>query len=334
MSENGDVRVVPVQRASVAMTSRGVQLTSMDDAWRFCEAIANTPLAPKGMDAKSIFGVVQSGAELGLTPFRALANMKIINGRVGPMGALAKAKVREANVLAPGSGFKETFTGTEFEDDFTATITTHRGGESAVLTTSFSVADAKRAGLWMKKSRDGKEGPWCQYPKRMLMWRAIGFHMDDYYGDVLLGFHIAEVLADYPDEERVVTVMTPVETPQADPLLDALDVKHTEELAVIAEELQPPTESAAELAADMADLVPDGVDPKTGEYVEGPVGQAEPKQSPLEAVMAEKTAEAPPMTEEEAMADLVRDGVISEDELEAADPSNKAEEGEEVELPL
>lgn len=257
--------VIPVE-----MTTRGVALTTIDDAWRFCDAIASTEMVPKSMRGKpaEVFAVVQAGAELGVTPFRALANVKIINGRVGPMGALAKALVRAAGVLEKGTGFLDKFTGTEFEDDFTAHFTTLRKGETDVRTSSFSVADAKRAGLWDKKSQRGEPSPWVLYPKRMLTWRAVGFHMDDYYADVLMGFHIAEVLEDYPPE-RVAAVMEPVETPTADPLLDQLEVQADpeKELADIAAELRPPD-------------VPEGVNAETGEYESEPIDAEWPDKDP------------------------------------------------------
>jgi len=393
MSENQEKAVTAVKDAPlpVAMGKRGVALNNIDEVWRFCDAIQKSGVAPKGMqETAKIFAVVTAGAELGLTPFRALSNMKIINGRVGPMGSLAKALVRAANVLATGTGFKEDFIGEEGSDDFAARITTRRGTESDVYITTFSVKDAKLAKLWGKVGKGGPT-PWVTYPKRMLMWRAIGFHMDDYYSDVIMGMQIAEVLDDYPDSgARLATTMEPVE-PTKDPLLDDPDAKYKAELEATAATMQPPatgaegrvtatevlshtgetredpnpdptqhpiitdpiggpeddppTESAAEIAEDMADLLPKGVDPQTGEYVDtgGPVlntdfndligpdgeaitkiGQAPQSRSPLEAVMAE-------MTEEEAAADLAREGidsaVVKEEDLAPVDPGNKAEEG-------
>jgi hypothetical protein len=176
----------------------------------------------------------------------------------------------------------------------------------------------------MKKSRDGKPGPWCQYPKRMLMWRAIGFHMDDHFSDVMMGFHIAEALDDYP-EERVVTTMEPLDEPAKDPLLDKLqaeaaendekervradamgDIKGDEILMAETEELaktmQPPEE---EIVAEAEKPQPEDVDPAHG-------------------------AEEPtPMTEAEAKEDLVREGSleVSEEDVADADPNNAAPEG-------
>jgi hypothetical protein len=340
-----DEKALEVRKQQVSMTTHGVELTSMDDAWRFCEAIEGTPIAPKGMGAKAIFGVIQSGAEMGLSPLRSLSNMKIINGRVGPMGALAKALVRQANVLEPGTGFKEKFTGTEGEDDWTAHFATHRAGEASMYHTEFSVKDAKQAGLWMKKSRDGKPGPWCQYPKRMLMWRAIGFHMDDYYSDVLMGFHIAEVLPDYPPEREVV-VMEPLDEPAKDPLLDDLDAKYTAEVDEIAKELQPDDEPTVITGSPEHPVL----EPSVREPVPGPELNTDfndlegPDGEPILKIASEdvdppSNKQAQPisplsdtMTELEALEGLKAEGEdISDEALAAADPGNAAPEGEEPE---
>jgi hypothetical protein len=343
MSEKSkEIAVVPV-----GMGERGIALHNIDEAWRFCKAIEQSGVAPKGMnDAAKIFAVVQAGAELGLTPFRALSNMKIINGRVGPMGALAKALIRREKVLAKGTGFKQDFVGEEGSDDFAARIVTLRAGESREYVTTFSVKDAKLAGLWGKKSRDGTPSPWIKYPKRMLTWRSVGFHIDDYYSDVIMGMHIAEVLGDYPDE-RIAAVMEPQKDAVKDPLL--------EELAATAATMQPPdgpdvegtgpelkkwdgpkTAHGGNPMSDPHPIITDPIEVE-GEKVDPATGEYENQISTLDDVMAHQiaTEEVPAqqseMTEEEARADLVREGAIKEEDLAPADPGNAAAEGAESE---
>jgi hypothetical protein len=77
----------------------------------------------------------------------------------------------------------------------TAVCQTSRKGKDANVVGRFSVADAKRAGLW------GKSGPWTQYPKRMLQLRARGFALRDAFPDVLKGLVTAEEAQDYPANE-------------------------------------------------------------------------------------------------------------------------------------
>jgi hypothetical protein len=70
---------------------------------------------------------------------------------------------------------------------------------------TFSVLDAKQARLW------GKQGPWQQYPKRMLAMRARGFAIRDAFPDAMKGMITAEEAQDYPTAPRDVT-------PKANPL--------------------------------------------------------------------------------------------------------------------
>ena len=59
----------------------------------------------------------------------------------------------------------------------------------------FSVDDAKKAGLW------GKQGPWQNYPKRMLQMRARGFALRDAFPDALRGLVLAEEAQDFVEKE-------------------------------------------------------------------------------------------------------------------------------------
>jgi hypothetical protein len=77
-------------------------------------------------------------------------------------------------------------------DNMVATCSAKRRGYERPTVVRFSVADAKKAGLW------GKTGPWTQYPRRMLQLRARGFALRDAFPDVLKGLVTAEEAHDYP----------------------------------------------------------------------------------------------------------------------------------------
>lgn len=173
----------------VPFGSKGVELTSMEDAFRFAVAVSKSGFAPKGIESpEAIMIAVQFGAELGLTPMASLQSLAIVNGRPSVFGDAALALVRS-------SGYLESYTqATSGEgDNLKATVTVKRKDEQAI-TAEFSVADAKKAQLW------GKAGPWTQYPARMLMFRARGFALRDAFGDVLRGLATVEENLDLPDE--------------------------------------------------------------------------------------------------------------------------------------
>lgn len=180
----------------IAFGNNGVKLSSFEDAYRFAVCVTKSGWAPKGMEKpESVLIALQHGAELGLPPMAALQNIAVINGRPGIYGDAALALVRASGLL---ESYAEKEIGTQGKDDWGFAITTKRKGEEPT-TERFTVADAKLASLW------GKSGPWTQYPKRMLKFRARGFLLRDVYGDVLKGLRTLEELQDVPAAARNVT---------------------------------------------------------------------------------------------------------------------------------
>lgn len=177
--------------------ARGLALQSFDDAWRFWQMVAKTPFAPKDFQNKpeSCLLAGQHGAELGLGPMQSLQCIAVINGRPSIWGDAALALVQSSPVCEFVS---ESVDGEG--EQMVATCIAKRRGYPAPSAVKFSVADAKRAGLW------GKSGPWTQYPKRMLQLRARGFALRDAFPDVLKGLVTAEEAQDYPTQPEPVVV--------------------------------------------------------------------------------------------------------------------------------
>lgn len=169
------------------------QLTpkTMDEALRFSEILAKSSIVPKDYQGNpgNVLVAVQWGAEIGLPPLQAMQNIAVINGRPSIWGDAMIALVR-------GSGLLESIEETLSEDGESATCTVKRRGEAPV-TRTFTMEDAKIAGL------AGKQGPWRQYPKRMLQMRARSWALRDVFPDVLRGVHIAEEAQDMPPEKLV-----------------------------------------------------------------------------------------------------------------------------------
>jgi len=182
---------------------------NMAEAMKFAELLANSTMVPKDFIGKpgNVLVAVQWGAELGLGPMQALQGIAVINGRPTLWGDAALALVQGHPAYA---GHKE---GVEGEgDDRTAFCTiTRRGADPE--TRRFSVADAKKAGLW------GKAGPWQQYPERMLQLRARGFALRDVFADALRGVITREEAQDIPAEPRDVPSVRQPEPVQSRPTL-------------------------------------------------------------------------------------------------------------------
>ena len=169
--------------------ARGLALQTFADAMKFGETVANSEFAPKDFRGKpaSCMLAIQAGSEIGLAPLQALQSIAVVNGRPAVFGdaalAVAKASPVCEYVIEKIDGDGE---------QMVATCTAKRRGYPEATLVRFSVADAKKAGLW------GKAGPWTQYPKRMLQMRARGFALRDCFPDVLKGLVTAEEAQDYP----------------------------------------------------------------------------------------------------------------------------------------
>jgi hypothetical protein len=172
--------------------TRGLALSTMADAMKFGEMIANSDFAPKDFRGKpaSCVLAIQAGAEIGLSPMQAMQSIAVVNGRPSIYGDAALAVVKASPVC---EYVTETIEGDG--EQMVAICTAKRRGYPAPTISRFSVADAKKAGLW------GKAGPWTQYSRRMLQMRARGFALRDCFPDVLRGLVTAEEAQDYQATE-------------------------------------------------------------------------------------------------------------------------------------
>lgn len=170
--------------------TRGVQLRSLEEMMDFARSVANSGLAPRDLKTpEAILVAMQHGLEVGLSPMAAIQSIAVINGRPTLYGdglmAVARAHPSCVDII-------ETFDrGQGGDDNIVAECEVQRANQIPVVRT-FSVADAKKAGLW------GKAGPWTQYPKRMLQMRARSFAIRDAFADALKGVRCAEEERDVP----------------------------------------------------------------------------------------------------------------------------------------
>lgn len=165
----------------------------LDEAWRYAEMVFKSGTAPDSYDndpKKIIIGVLAS-MELGVPPMTGLRGIAIINKRPAVWGDLAIALCQSKGVI---ESFDSNFTGAEGQDDYTCHVAIRRRRQETPYEGTFSIADAKRAGLWMNARKD----PWVKYPYRMLFNRARAFALRDGFADCLAGLAIAEEVQDMP----------------------------------------------------------------------------------------------------------------------------------------
>ncbi len=162
---------------------------NMEEAMQIATMVSKSLLAPKDFRGKpeDTLVAMMLGNELGLNPMQAIQNIAVINGRPSIYGDALLALVQNHPTF---ESINESFD----DASMTATCLVKRKGCNPA-TVSFSQTDASTAGLW------GKQGPWTQYPKRMLQMRARGFALRDQFSDALSGLITREEAMDIPIKE-------------------------------------------------------------------------------------------------------------------------------------
>lgn len=221
-----------VARPNVEIQDGLVQLTNLDGAYRYAQYLLKSDLVPKSFNtAEKILVAFQHGAELGLTPMQSLQHIGVVNGRPALFGKGVAAVVMKSGLV---DLFEESFEGTPGDDTYAAVCKVKRKNIASIRTERFTIADAKKAGIWGKNT-------WVQYPKDMLMYkaRARAFVL---FADVLAGLPILEDIAEVAPERAplIPTGGTPASAPAApDPLLEKVGIAVHADAVIVPE--NPPT---------------------------------------------------------------------------------------------
>jgi len=151
-------------------------------------------MTPKNCNRpEAVAAVIAYGLEIGIKPAAAVNSIMVQNGRGTVWGDIPLALVRASGLLEEIEEFHDG----EGEQR-TAVCRVKRRGEPKFREGRYSVADARKAELFMK---GGKAGPWDKDTDHMLKLRARGRLLRDVFTDVLNGLAIGE-----DSEESTVTV--------------------------------------------------------------------------------------------------------------------------------
>jgi len=162
------------------------------------------PIIPK------MISVLSYGYALGLrAPTLILQWIVPINGGFAIRGDMAKSLILRSSLVEPGS-WQEVEEGKIEDGNYRVTITAQRRDTKEKLSRSFSVYDAKKAGLWiteeMVRGSEGwkyKKSAWYRFPKRMIRYRALGFLARDLFPDVMAATYLFEEI-DTVEKETII----------------------------------------------------------------------------------------------------------------------------------
>jgi len=202
-------------KQSIEMQDGMPMIRTIEDQFRFAEMAIQSGLVPESFkNAQAVMIAWAFGAELGLSRMQSLFNIAVVGNKPTIYGKAIVGVVQSKGVL---ESFKEWFEGSG--DDMTAHCEVKRKGFADTVKKSFSVADAKRAGLWMKKTYNGKDTPWVLYPKDMMTYKARARAFSTLFGDVLCGMPVYE---DYKEVFEVTANERAVSATATEPIKDDL----------------------------------------------------------------------------------------------------------------
>lgn len=138
--------------------------------------LAASALMPVALRKKpeDVLAIVLTGAELGLAPMQAVRGIHIISGKVSLSADLMGALVKRSQVCEYLQLVEST--------DAIATYRTKRKGEPGETTISFTIEQAKAAGLLHGDN-------WKKYPAAMLRARCLAAICRAVYPDLCLGVY-------------------------------------------------------------------------------------------------------------------------------------------------
>lgn len=225
---------------------------SVEEYYRLSTIVVKSGLAPKGFDGpEQVMIAIMAGAELGMPPMQALKSICVINRSPSLWGDGLMAIVRR-----DGHKISEWLEGDA--EKMVAHCRVTRADNGEVSERVFSVADAKRAGLW------GKAGPWTQYPKRMLQMRARSYAVRDALADSLMGISAIADPAEHFGPERARDV-TPKNAP-AQALKSIIDADEIEDEPA-ADPAPEHDEVTGEIVEDTDDMFPGDTPAEEGDAV-------------------------------------------------------------------
>jgi len=226
-------------RTTINIIGGALVPSEFEGVQRLASWVMNTGMVPKGVTTLAQATLLlAAGMEIGLPPIASLKGLMIVNNRPAVWGDAALGLVRRSPLCV---SVDEKLSA----DKSVATCTSVRRGQSEPITRSFSVADAKRAGLW------GKAGPWTQYPERMLQMRARAFSIRDAFPDVLGGLGIVEEEQDIPAKVEPTTAQVRQDVSQAIDAIPEAEPTPAAPTDPIASLPEAPADEVAELAREM-----------------------------------------------------------------------------------
>lgn len=160
-----------------------LMLDELDRAKKVCTALLKTPHYAK-MGEEGIFAIVQKASSLGIKPIEALnGGMYFVQGKVELSSILMAKLIRQQ---------KHSITMDKNSTSSVCILHGKRADNGDTWRASFSIDDAKRAGIYSEK------GPWGKYPDVMCYNRALSKLARQLFPDVIGNCYVEGEISEDP----------------------------------------------------------------------------------------------------------------------------------------
>ena len=169
-----------------------------------CAGFIQSGILPKRYETVAqVITAYQMATELGLRPLTALRQIAVIEGTPSLFGDLPLSLCMNAGII---TYIEEFFVDKEYNriewknknlgaEPYAAVCILKRKGQKKEREFFFTMDDARNAGLYPAKKRNGEDSPnspWMKYTRYMLKYRARSNALKDMAPDALNGLAIAE----------------------------------------------------------------------------------------------------------------------------------------------
>lgn len=187
-------------------------LVALETTQQLCQALIKTPHYAK-MGNEGIFAIVAKARSLNIDPLDALnGGLYCVQGRVEMSSQMMNYLIRQTG---------HSVTKDAKSDDTICILHGRRADTKDQWTESFSITEAKRAGIY----KEG--GPWSKYPRDMLFARALSRLARQLFPDVIKGCYVEGELSqigaeniNYPKPETKEEIISPEEAQHLEELFD------------------------------------------------------------------------------------------------------------------
>lgn len=186
------------RRQPEADVALGLPIRTLEQAITLAKNLALANLMPKSLQGKApdVLAILLYGQDLGLSPMQAVQGIYVVNGRpsLASQTWLALARKQGHRVEVKEHTAER------------CTVIVERGDTGERHTSTFEIGDAQKAGLL------GKD-VWKQYPRNMLLARAVSNAMRFIAPEIALGFYTPDEVEEIAEREAVEAQRVDVQAP-------------------------------------------------------------------------------------------------------------------------